>query len=121
MKRLPKLASKRVETVSLGQCPGQPPTLPDVREALVLTVPDPSDYRTLITAPARDAETLDSIPAMPGCCQLLQKFQSKGFSWPQRLCTFPSAPQCLRLEDSESVGSTDGWQEGWSGSQVCSW
>lgn len=64
----------------------------------MLTVPDLSDYSTLIPTPARDVEILDSVPAVPGCCQLLQRFQSKGFSWPQRLCTFPRSPSARDLK-----------------------
>lgn len=68
---------------------GQQPSRRDVRGALVSTVPGPRDQHILATAPARDVDRLGlSGPVAAGWCQLLQRFQSQGFLWPQRLCTF---------------------------------
>lgn len=41
--------------------PGQQPSHQDIREALVLTVSDPSDHHICMTAPARDVDILDSL------------------------------------------------------------
>lgn len=76
-----------------GSAPlGQQPAPQHVREALVLTVLDPSGHRTRITAPAGDVEILDSLPVVPGCCQLLQRFQSSTSFGPKDSAPSPGLP-----------------------------
>ena len=93
LKVCPTSPARRWKLPHWASVPWPAASFQDVGEALVLTVPDPSDSTYSITAPAGDVETLESVPAGPWLLPAAAKISVRGFSWPQRLCTFPRCPR----------------------------
>ena len=92
-KGLSNLASEKVETATLGQCPLASSFLSRCGRGIGADRSWPQWFYTLITAPAGDVETLEFVHAGPWLLPAAAEISVKGFSWPQRCCTFPRRPR----------------------------